>query len=151
MIGQNGGFDEVAAGAPVPVTDWRPSDLSPDLSRSMTVETLEAARAAVMGVYGVLPALMDPKTTGPVVREAQRHLAVWMLQPIARLMAAEASEKLGQTVSIDILQPLQAYDAGGRARALSGIIEGLARAKEAGLSDEAIAAALKFSGTDGDG
>lgn len=137
-----------AAGGPAPVTDWRPSDLSPDLSRSGAVETLASARGSVMGVYGVLPALMDPKTTGPVVREAQRHLATWMLQPVARLMAQEASEKLGETVSIDVLQPLQAYDAGGRARALGGIIEGLARAKEAGLSDEAIAAALKFSGTE---
>ncbi len=135
-----------AAGGPVPVTDWRPSDLSPDLSRSMVAETLEAARGAVLGVYGVLPALMDAKTTGPLVREVQRHLAIWTLQPIAQLMAAEASKKFGQTVGIDILQPLQAYDAGGRARALSGVIEGLARAKEAGLSDEAIAAALKFSG-----
>ena len=135
-----------AAGGPAPVTDWKPSDLSPDLSRSMTAETLAAARQAVMGVYGVLPALMEPRTTGPVVREAQRHLATWMLQPIAGLIADEASRKLGETVTIDTMQPLQAYDAGGRARALNGVIQGLALARESGLSDEQITAALKFAG-----
>ena len=137
-----------AAGGPAPVSDWKPSDLSPDLSRSMTAETLDRARDAIMGVYGVLPALTDAKTTGPVVREAQRHLAQWMLQPLAGQIADEATAKLGGSVSIDTLQPLQAYDAGGRARALSGIVEGLALAKQSGLTDEQITAALKFAGVD---
>lgn len=140
-----------AAGGPAPVTDWKPSDLSPDLSRSMTAETLAAARNAVMGVYGVLPALMDPKTTGPMVREAQRHLASWQLQPIAGLIAEEATRKLGTSVAIDTMQPLQAYDAGGRARALSGIVQGLALARESGLSEEQITAALKFAGIEDSG
>ncbi|MDT0635051.1 phage portal protein [Spectribacter hydrogenooxidans] len=135
-----------AAGGPTPVTDWKPSDLSPDLSRSMTAETLEAARSAICHAFGVLPALMDPKTTGPLVREAQRHLAQWQLQPVARLIADEATAKLGATVAIDTLRPLQAYDAGGRARALTGVLEGLAAARESGLPEDQIAAALKFAG-----
>ncbi|WP_298256467.1 hypothetical protein [uncultured Litoreibacter sp.] len=72
-------------------------------------------------------------TTGPMVREAQRHLAQWTLQPICALLAEEAATKLGSPVKIDIMRPLQAFDAGGRARELKGIIQALAVAKEAGV------------------
>lgn len=137
-----------AAGGPTPVTDWKPSDLSPDLSRSMTAENLAAARNAILGVYGVLPSLMDPAAAGPSVREGQRHLAQWMLQPVAALVAQETSEKLGTDVALDVMQPMQAYDAGGRARAMKGAIDALAAAKEAGLSDEAVAAMMRFAGMD---
>lgn len=92
-----------AAGGPTPQTDWKPSDLSPDLSRSMTAKTLAAARHSVAWAYGVLPAMLDAKTTGPVVREGQRHLASWCLQPIAATIANEATAKLGETVSLDTL------------------------------------------------
>ena len=139
-----------AAGGPTPSVDWKPSDLSPDLSRSMTAESLEAARHAILTVYGVLPALMDAGTTGPLVREAQRHLATWQLQPIAGLIAQEAGQKLGEPVQIDLMTPLQAYDAGGRARALSGVLEALAAAKTAELTPEQIAAALTFAGVPGE-
>ena len=123
-----------AAGGPTPATDWRPADLTPDLKNSMAVETLDGARGSVSMAFGVLPALLSPATTGPLVREAQRHLATWTLQPIAELVAEEASAKLGTEVAIDTLTPLQAFDAGGSARALSGLVEVLATAKEAGLT-----------------
>ncbi|SFP35119.1 phage portal protein [Tranquillimonas alkanivorans] len=125
-----------AAGGPTPVQDWRPSDVTPDLSRAMTRETLAAARDAIGAVYGVLPGLMNPATTGPMVREAQRHLASWTLQPIAALVAEEASAKLGGEIRINTLRPLQAYDAGGRARAMAGIVQALAMAKEAGVDPD---------------
>jgi phage portal protein BeeE len=115
----------------------------------MTAETQEAARAAVCHAFGVLPAMLDGKTTGTTVREAQRHLASWTLQPVAAQLAAEASEKLDATVTLDTLTPLQAFDAGGRARAFSGVVEAMAQAREAGLSDEAVTAAAKFAGTPG--
>jgi len=118
-----------------------PDSLSPDLSRSMTKETLTAARDAVCMAFGILPGLANPATTGPMVREAQRHLATWTLQPLAALLAEEATTKLGGPVSIDTLRPLQAFDAGGRARALSAIIGALAQAKEAGI-DPAMALKL---------
>lgn len=136
-----------AAGGPTPQTDWRPSDLSPDLSRTMAVETLTEARAAIAHAFGLLPAALDPKAAGPLIREAQRHLASWTLQPIAELVAQEATEKLGAPVSLNVLEPLQAYDSGGRARAFSGVIQAMAQAREAGLSDEAVAAAARFAGT----
>lgn len=135
-----------AAGGPVPATDWRPSSLSPDLERSETTPTWEAARAAILGAYGVLPSLMNPSATGPVIREAQRHLATWTLGPVAALIAQEATDKLGSTVNLDVLGPLQAYDAGGRARALKGAIDAIAAAREAGLSEEQVSAAARFAG-----
>ena len=130
-----------AAGGPVPATDWRPADLSPDLSKTLAAETLAAAKESVLAAYGVLPALFTAQAQGPLVREAQRHLAGWILQPIAALIAEEASRKLGGVVEVDVMRPLQAFDAGGRARALATTIDGLAAAKAAGLSAEEIAAA----------
>lgn len=122
-----------AAGGPAPMQDWKPHDLSPDLSRSMTRETLAAARDGINMAFGILPGLVSPATTGPMVREAQRHLAQWMLQPIAEGMAEECTEKLGSSVKLDVMRPLQAFDAGGRARAAAGIVQALAQAKEAGV------------------
>ncbi|MDP1583928.1 MAG: hypothetical protein Q8M18_10940 [Bradyrhizobium sp.] len=124
-----------AAGGPVPQTDWKPASLSPDLERTMSTETLAAARDAVSQAFGVLPALWSNQAQGPLVREAQRHLATWTLSPIAALLAEEATAKLGGSVSIDVVTPTGAVDHGGRARAFAGIVAALAQAKEAGLSD----------------
>ncbi len=110
----------------------------------MTAETLAAARDAICGAFGVLPALMNPATTGPMVREAQRHLAGWTLQPIAALLAEEATAKLGGDVEIDLMRPLQAFDAGGRARALKSLVETMALAKESGIAPADIDVALKL-------
>ena len=122
-----------AAGAAAPAQDWRPSDVTPDISKAMTKETLAAGRDAICGAFGVLPGMFYSATTGPLVREGQRHLAQWMLQPIAGMIAEECSEKLGQPVTLDVMRPLQAFDAGGRARAAAGIVQALALAKEAGV------------------
>jgi len=42
------------------------------------------------------------------------------------------------------MRPLQAYDAGDRARALATIIEAMARAKEAGLTPGDVGQALSL-------
>ena len=119
-----------------------PDQLSPDLSKSMTAESLDAARNAIAMSYGVLPGLMNKAATGPMVREAQRHLAGWVLQPLCELLAEEASAKLGSKVLIDVGRPLQAFDAGGRARALLGLIEAMGRAKELGLTGDQLGQAM---------
>lgn len=134
-----------------PQLGQRAQDLSPDLSKSMTGPTLAAARDAVCMAFGVLPALNNPATTGPMVREATRMLAGWTLQPMAESFAEEATAKLGSKVIIDVGRPLQAFDAGGRARALSQVIEAMGRAKELELTPEQIEAAFKsvnFGGGD---
>jgi phage portal protein BeeE len=132
-----------AAGGPAPATDWKPQDVTPNLQQAMTAETLEAARNAVCGVFGVLPALFDRAAQGPLVREAQRHLAQWTLQPLAEIIAEEASEKLGSRIAIDMLRPTQAFDAGGAARALVALVKAMSEAKAAGLPPEALAGAFR--------
>jgi len=122
-----------AAGGPAPAQDWKSQDVTPDLSKAMTRETWAAARAGIEMAYGVLPGLSNFATTGPMVREAQRHLAQWALMPTAAMIELEASAKLGQSVKLDVMRPLQAFDAAGRARALGVIVQSLAMAKEAGI------------------
>ncbi|MBT54774.1 MAG: hypothetical protein CMF72_15410 [Mameliella sp.] len=122
-----------AAGGPAPQTDWKASSVSPDIEKVLPAETLQAARSGVLMAFGVLPGLASPATTGPMVREAQRHLAQWALQPLAEAMAEECADKLGAAVKLDVMRPLQAFDAGGRARAMAGVIQALAMAKEAGV------------------
>jgi hypothetical protein len=78
------------------------------------------------------------------VREAQRHLAQWVLQPIAQVMAEEITAKLASPVTIDVVRPAQAFDAGGRARAFGAMVQALTQAKEAGLDPQAIEDALSF-------
>lgn len=133
-----------AAGGPVPQVDWKPASLSPDLERSMAAETLSASRDAICGAFGVLPALFANNAQGPLVREAQRHLAQWTLQPVCELLAEEATEKLGGVVALDCITPLQAFDQGGTARALATVVQAMAQAKEAGLSPGDFGAAMKL-------
>lgn len=128
------GTAQATAAGMNPNIGQHPDQLSPDLSRSMTAESLAAARDAILMGFGVLPGLINRATTGPLVREAQRHLAQWTLQPIAMLLAEEASAKLGNDVFVDLMRPVQAFDVGGRARALSAIVKALAEAKAAGLT-----------------
>ncbi|MDM8168566.1 phage portal protein [Roseovarius sp.] len=134
----------VSAGGPAPQQDWRASDVSPDLSKAMTRESLDAARNSILNVFGVLPGLVSSTATGPMVREAQRHLAQLVLQPIAMLMAEEATEKFGAPIKIDLVRPAQAFDAGGRARAFAGMVQAMAQAKEAGLDPQQVENSLKF-------
>src|SRR5699024_8838285 len=112
-----------AAGGPVPNSDWKANDLTPNLKESMAVETWRDARAAILHIYGVLPALLNGQATGPLVREAQRNLAQWHLQPIANMITHEAGHKLLSEVDMDVSAPLHAFDAGGRARALTGVVQ----------------------------
>jgi len=77
-------------------------------------------------------------------RQAQRQLCTWTLQPIAEVLAEETRNKIGGDVQIDTLRPLQAFDAGGRARALSAIIKAVAEAKEADIPADAVAGAMRM-------
>lgn len=131
-----------AQGGPAPNADWRSNDVTPDIRGAMPFEAFAAARGSVLNVFGVLPALLADTAQANLVREAQRHLCQWTLQPIAMLMAEEASRKLGSDVMIDTLRPVQAYDVGGRARALATIVGALTQAKEAGVEGADLNAAF---------
>ncbi|WP_231493275.1 hypothetical protein [Paracoccus pantotrophus] len=121
-----------------------PDQLSPDLSRTLADTLLAQAKGEIYNVFGILPGLTNPATTGPLVREAQRHLAQLVLQPIVNLMAEEATEKLGAPVAIDVVRPMQAYDHGGKARAVATMLQAMAQAKEAGLDPATVKDALAF-------
>jgi hypothetical protein len=131
----------VAAGMH-PSAGQKREDLTPDLAKAIPAEALAAARDAILSSFGVLPSLFNRAATGPAIRESQRHLALWMLQPLAELLAEEATVKLGAPVRIDVMRPLQAFDAGGRARALSALVQTMAAAKEAGIAPADLAAAM---------
>ncbi|WP_237402446.1 hypothetical protein [Rhodovulum sulfidophilum] len=70
------GVAQATAAGMNPQLGQKPDQLSPDLSKSMTAETLTAAREGILMAYGVLPSLLNRAATGPVVREAQRQLAI---------------------------------------------------------------------------
>src|SRR3546814_18249733 len=112
------------------ISDWSSDVCSSDLA--MTAETLSAARDSICTAFGVLPSLFASAAQGPLVREAQRHLAQWTLQPMAALLGEEASQKLGGEVTIDTLRPMQAFDAGRLVRAIATIVDAMSRAKAAG-------------------
>jgi hypothetical protein len=67
----------------------------------MTGETLEEARDAVAMAFGVLPGLLNRGATGPMVREAQRHLCGWVLQPMAELLA-QIIEAMGRAKELGL-------------------------------------------------
>ena len=131
-----------AAGGPAPQADWKPQDLTPNLQAAVPAEMLAAARDSICTVFGVLPSWFAASGQGPAIREGQRHLAAWMLQPIAELLAEEATEKLGSAIAIDLLTPLQAFDQGGSARAVATLVQAAAQAKEAGLDPAVVASAF---------
>lgn len=127
------GVAQATAAGMNPQLGQRRDDLTPDLGRAQVVQTLAAAQGAISQAFGVLPALHNGAATGPVIREAQRHLVQWTLEPIAGQIAEEATAKLGGKVSIDVARPLQAFDTGGRARAMMAIVNAMAAAKESGV------------------
>lgn len=133
-----------AAGGPAPAADWKAADVTPNLQQSMSVETLGAARDAIAGAFGVLPALFSPATTGPLVREAQRHLCQFTMQPIGALLAEEATDKLGTDVSVDVIRGLNAFDQGARSRAMLAVVQALAMAKAGDVSQADIQTALEM-------
>ena len=116
-----------------PQLGQKPDQLSPDLQKATHVEALAAAQDGVALAFGVLPSMLTRSAQGNAIREGQRHLAVWTIQPIADLMAEEISTKLGGAVTIDTMRNLQAFDTAGRARAMKTIIDAMAAAKEAGI------------------
>lgn len=133
-----------AAGGLVPSQDWKPQDVTPSITGMMPGEMLTAARQAICSTFGVLPGLFIGEAQGPLVREAQRHLCQWVLQPLAGLMAEEASAKLGSKVFIDVMRPLQAFDSGNRARSAATMIEALTMAKAGGLDAAQVDMALSL-------
>lgn len=130
------GVAQATAAGMNPQLGQRRDDLTPDLKKAEASILLESARGAVVECFGIPRAFINPASTGPVFRECQRHLVQYTLSPIAKLISDEATAKLGGAVLIDVETPTQAYDTGGRARALSAIVQALSAAQEAGIDPE---------------
>jgi len=79
--------------------------------------------SATQNDRGNRPVLLDGAADVAALRKAQRHIAQWHLQPNAARMAEEATARLGQPVTVDVMQPLQPCDAGGRARAAADVVQ----------------------------
>lgn len=125
-----------AAGGVAPQGDWKPQDLTPNIAPAGLLDAHGRMQPAILGAFGVHPALLDPSATAQAIREAQRHLATWTLQPIADAMGQEITRKSGAEVRLDVIEATQAYDVGGRARAVSARVDAYLKAKEAGLSPQ---------------
>ncbi len=138
------GVAQATAAGMNPNLGQSPDQLSPQLDKTLADKLLTEAKGEIYSLFGILPGLTNPATTGPLVREAQRHLAQLVLQPIANLMAEEATEKLGGTVTLDVVRPMQAMDHGGKARAFATMLQAMAQAKQAGLDDATVKDALTF-------
>ncbi|WP_159727175.1 phage major capsid protein [Methylosinus sp. Ce-a6] len=122
---------------------------APLASTALLTTNIGGVPPIYVGAWGAIDLIRDPYSDAAsgglrltalatldctVSRPAQLcHLAQWTLQPVAELVAEEASAKLGGKVTIDLTRPLQAYDAGGRARALATLVQAAAQAKEAGI------------------
>lgn len=138
------GVAQATAAGMNPNIGQSPDQLSPDLDKTLADKMLSDARNAIWSVFGILPGLMSAASTGPMVREAQRHLAQLTLQPMADLIAEEASQKLGTSVTLDVVRPMQAFDHGGKARAFGAMLQAYATAKEAGLDGATLEDALQY-------
>ncbi|WP_415402790.1 hypothetical protein [Tateyamaria sp. SN3-11] len=130
------GVAQATAAGAYPDMHKMPADLTPNMARLESGDALRDARNAIESAFGVLPALQNRAATGPVVREAQRHLGQWTLQPLCKVIAHECSIKLESPVSIGIMRSLQAFDSGGRARTVTALVQAMAQAKESGVDIE---------------
>jgi hypothetical protein len=130
------GVAQATAAGMNPQIGQRRDDLTPDLHRAEAGALWSRSRGAVAECFGIPAAFFNAASTGPVFREIERHLVTYTLLPIAKLIEAEASGKLGGAITIDVERPFQSWDNGARARSMSAIIKAMAEAKEAGIDPE---------------
>ena len=82
----------------------------------------EDAAMSILSACGV-PVELVSKGEGTASREAWRRFLHGSVDPVAKLVAAELSEKLEQAVTLD-LSSLHASDIQGRARAFQSLVGG---------------------------
>ena len=98
------------------------------------VELMGAASVEVMNACGVPPSLFSVRGDGTAQRESFRRLLHSTIQPLARILAAELSEKLEADIALNF-DSLFAADLSGRARAFQSMVGGgMDVAKAAGLA-----------------
>ena len=92
-----GGWGEGALNAPR--ADWKQSRLGPMPPESM-VKLADSAFARVLAAAGVPPSLFVDDADGTAQREGLRRYHMGVVVPMARLLEAELTEKLGAAVRL---------------------------------------------------
>ena len=115
-----------------PQDDWKPRRLGGNPPEA-EVSLLARAHAEVLGACGVPPTLFSERSDGTAQRESFRRYLHSTLDPLAKLIAAELTEKLESEVDID-LSAIHAADVQGRARAWRSLV-----GKDAVMTPEAAA------------
>ena len=95
--GINGRADSALGPNSAPKNDWQQARFGAD-APATSIQLWEAAMLAVMAALGVPPSLYTSQ--GGALRESYRHLFSGTLIPLAKLIAAELSEKLEEEVTI---------------------------------------------------
>ncbi len=103
-----------------PARDWDPRYLHPAPTESM-VKLSDAAFARVLAACGCSPALFDD-SDGTAKREALRQWHLGTVQPLARVVERELTEKFG--VPVRLRFDLYNVDLAGRAQAFQKLVAG---------------------------
>lgn len=110
-----------------PARDWDPRYLHPSPTETM-VKLSDAAFARVLAACGCSPALFDD-SDGTAKREALRQFFLGTVQPLARILETEATEKFG--VPVRLRFDLYNVDLAGRAQAFQKLVAGGVAVNEA--------------------
>ena len=78
---------------------FEPVLMGPDVQQD-TVSLMQAAHGQVLGIFGISVDLFD-KSQGQASREAWRQFVFGTIEPIARIVEAEASAKLEANIKLD--------------------------------------------------
>ena len=98
------------------------------------VEVARQATLEVLGACGIPPSLLSSDSGDSGQREGFRRFLHTTLQPLARIVQAELSEKLDGDVKLD-LSATFASDLSGRSRAFASMVNGgMSLEKAAGLA-----------------
>ena len=125
--------------AAAPARDWLPQRLGANPPAAL-VELRRDVAVSIASACGLPPALAVEGADGTAQRESWRRFLHGSVQPIARMVEAELSEKLDEPVVLSFRR-LEAGDVTGRARAWRSLV-----GKEATMDD---ATARRVAGLDG--
>ena len=103
-----------------PTKDWVPTRLGPAPAGTMATIRKDAFEA-VLAACGCSPALVDG-SDGTSKREAWRQLFLGTVQPLARMLESELTEKLN--VGVELRFDAYNFDLAGRAQAFQKLAQG---------------------------
>ena len=121
------GFAEGRAGAPR--KDWEASRLGANPPASL-IALRQAVEVTIAGVCGIPPVLIQSVGDGTAQRESYRRWLHASVQPLARLVEQELSEKLETDVVLSF-RSLHAADVAGRSRAWRSLVGAKAKMEDA--------------------